>query len=464
MSKNTFFRQLFALTLALLLTASLSPVTAFAVTQGEIDAVRARRDQLTAQREAKQAVVDELEAEQAGILERKEAMDERNLFTLQQMQLNEEEIKLYDSMIDDKAQELEEAKAQEARQLERYRTRVRAMEENGSLGFLALVLKTSNLGEFLTRADDVGEIMQRDRELQRAYLAARQNTERVKAEFEEARVSLGQRQEVLREQQTALQAEIEEAEQLIRGLQENIDSRRADYEEALAIEEKADRELEALMQEMERQRQEELRRQQEAAERAAARIRAEQAAAQAAQAAAQAAAEAAAAQQAAAQQSEEAAQSAPTPEAPTVAVVTGTGSFVWPVPSCTFITSRFGLRIHPIYKTERKHSGLDVGAGYGAKIVAADSGSVIRAANIGDGYGNCVIIDHGNGYMTLYGHMSSVSVREGQNVGQGDIVGYVGSTGLSTGPHCHFEVWSGGSRVDPEQFFTGLTFSQDAGE
>ena len=449
MSKNTLFRQLFALVLALLLTAVLSPVTAFAVTQAEVDAVRAKRDQLSAQREAKQAVVDELEAEQAGILERKTAMDERNLFTIQQMQLNSEEIELYDGIIADKERELEEAKAREARQLERYRTRVRAMEENGSLGFLALVLKTSNLGEFLTRVDDVGEIMQSDRELQEAYLAARENTERIKFEFEQIKSGLEERRETLREEQKALQAEIDEAVELIRSLEEDLEGHREEVEQMLAVEEEADRELQAMMEELERQRLEELRRQQEAAERAEARIRAEQAAAQAA-----------------AQQSQESGGSteAAAPAPVIVPAVTGTGAFLWPVPSCTYITSRFGPRIHPIYQTERNHSGLDVGAGYGAKIVAADSGSVIRAANIGDGYGNCVIIDHGNGYMTLYAHMSSVTVREGQNVSQGDLVGYVGSTGLSTGPHCHFEVWSGGSRVDPEQFFSGLTFSVDAGE
>ena len=79
------------------------------------------------------------------------------------------------------------------------------------------------------------------------------------------------------------------------------------------------------------------------------------------------------------------------------------------------------------------------------------------------GYGNCVMIDHGNGYKTLYGHMSSIAVTNGQTVSQGDTVGYVGSTGVSTGPHCHYEVWKDGARIDPEQFYTGLTFSQSAG-
>ena len=79
------------------------------------------------------------------------------------------------------------------------------------------------------------------------------------------------------------------------------------------------------------------------------------------------------------------------------------------------------------------------------------------------GYGNCVMIDHGNGYQTLYAHMSSIAVSSGASVSRGTVVGYVGSTGVSTGPHLHFEVWASGSRIDPEQFFSGLSFSENAG-
>ena len=84
-------------------------------------------------------------------------------------------------------------------------------------------------------------------------------------------------------------------------------------------------------------------------------------------------------------------------------------------------------------------------------------------AGVNSGYGNCVMIDHGNGYQTLYGHLASISVSKGSSVSRGQNIGTVGSTGVSTGPHCHFEVFQGGSRIDPEQFFSGLTFSENAG-
>ena len=118
--------------------------------------------------------------------------------------------------------------------------------------------------------------------------------------------------------------------------------------------------------------------------------------------------------------------------------------------------------MHPVYGTVKNHTGLDIGASSGATIIAADGGSVTTASVYGS-YGNCVIIDHGNGYQTLYGHMSSIAVSAGETVSQGQTIGYVGSTGVSTGPHCHFEVFAGGGRIDPEQFFGGLTFSEDAG-
>ena len=116
------------------------PLSAHAVTQEEIDALRAQRDEITARRQEKQAVVQELKDEKAGSLEQKRALDERNTYTLMQIDLNNEEIRLYDEMISEKESELLDAQALEQEQLLRYRTRVRAMEANGTLNYLALIL------------------------------------------------------------------------------------------------------------------------------------------------------------------------------------------------------------------------------------------------------------------------------------------------------------------------------------
>lgn len=126
------------------------------------------------------------------------------------------------------------------------------------------------------------------------------------------------------------------------------------------------------------------------------------------------------------------------------------GSMAWPVPSVgtSNITSVFGWRTHPIFGVGRGHTGVDIGASYGSSVVAANPGKVIYAGWYG-GYGNCVQIDHGGGVVTLYGHNSSIAVRVGQQVSRGQTIAYIGSTGYSTGPHCHFEVILDGTRVDP---------------
>ena len=129
------------------------------------------------------------------------------------------------------------------------------------------------------------------------------------------------------------------------------------------------------------------------------------------------------------------------------------GTFVWPTPSCTTTSSVYGYRVHPIYGTVKFHAGEDIPASYGAEILAAASGTVTTAGWV-SGYGNYTVIDHGGGTMTAYGHQSSILVSVGQYVEQGQVIGYVGSTGNSTGPHLHFEVYQNGSTVDPKSFFS----------
>lgn len=133
----------------------------------------------------------------------------------------------------------------------------------------------------------------------------------------------------------------------------------------------------------------------------------------------------------------------------------GSVTFRWPTYT-TAITSYYGYRIHPVYGTKKFHSGIDIGAGYGATIMAAASGTVIFVTEPvegkntgGTGYGNYCIIDHGNGYTTLYGHARDIYVKNGQKVTRGKAIGEVGSTGTSTGAHLHFEVRYNGGTVNP---------------
>jgi murein DD-endopeptidase MepM/ murein hydrolase activator NlpD len=119
----------------------------------------------------------------------------------------------------------------------------------------------------------------------------------------------------------------------------------------------------------------------------------------------------------------------------------------------TRVASGFGYRIDPIYKTVKLHAGLDFAAPQGTPIYATANGTVTVAGNTGNGYGNHVVINHGYGYETLYGHMVKVKAKVGQQIKRGEVIGYVGSTGKSTGPHCHYEVHKNGQKIDPVYFF-----------
>ena len=117
------------------------------------------------------------------------------------------------------------------------------------------------------------------------------------------------------------------------------------------------------------------------------------------------------------------------------------------------VTSGFGWRTHPIYKTMEFHPGMDFSAEQGTPIYATGDGVVDRADNLVQGYGNHVVLNHGFGYQTLYGHMSRIAVTVGQKITRGQLIGYVGSTGLSTAPHVHYEVMKNGERVNPINYY-----------
>lgn len=132
------------------------------------------------------------------------------------------------------------------------------------------------------------------------------------------------------------------------------------------------------------------------------------------------------------------------------------GEFLWPIPGYTTITSPYGMRFHPILHYYRSHNGIDIGATTGAVVVAGNAGTVITASYVGS-YGNVVMIDHGGGVVSNYAHGSKILVEVGQVVERGEPIMEAGSTGLSTGPHLHFEIKINGTFVNPLPYVTGTT-------
>ena len=465
--KKRQFTRLISCFLLLAFALLLLPHQAYAVSQEEIDELRAKREELAQEHDEKQALVDQLEQNRASVLERKLAMDERNAITRQEIQNIEEEMRLLDQQIAEQAVLVELARADEQEQLERYRVRVRAMEESGDLHYLGLILQVNSLSELLSALVDVGDIMKSDKELYDNYIAARVRTEEVKAEYEAQKKELETRKEELQGELAELQKDIEEASRIILDLDEDIEQRNAELEvlnqtyldtdayigyliEQLDYEERMRREEE------ERQRQEEAQREAEEEEEYDSDDEDEYD------------------DEDDSSDEEDSGDDEYYEEDESYEEddgddsgggLTGSGWFCWPCPGCNLVTDRAGNRYHPIFDEWRYHSGLDIGASYGSSVVASDSGIVIMAW-VNGGYGNCVMIDHGNGYYTLYGHLSGYAVWEGDEVYQGQTIGYVGDTGWATGPHLHFEIRWGSTCLDPEEVagFDDLRYTDDAGE
>ena len=382
--------------LAVTLTAAallpgLSGTDVFAVTQSQIDALEQQQEELQAKREEMEAGLAQLEGEHATLLEQKTALDEQNEVYRQEIELIQEQVDLYTSLVEQKAQEVELATQAESDQLATYRRHVRAMEENGSYTYLSLLFGSQSLGELLSNRDMIGEIMEADQRSYDEYVAARENSERIQAEYESMLTDLDAKQAELEDEQAALEEQITHAQQLIVELEAQIETDREAYEAELAREAELESQIQDMIAELERQ---------------------------------------------------EAANS-----------ITSTGTYIWPLPGYS-PGSAYGWRIHPIWGDMRFHAGEDIGAPSGTPILAADSGVATVIPNNGNGYGNYIMINHGGGRVTLYAHMSAFAVSNGATVTQGQVIGYVGSTGNSTGPHLHFEVRVNGATTDPKSYFS----------
>ena len=381
--------------------------------QDQIDALEQQKSELQSQQASIQTNIDDLIAQQADVIDQKAAMDEKNELARQEIELINEQIDVYTGLIEDKAEELEKAEAAEQAQYELYRKRVRAMEEEGSYTYLDILFQCRSLSDVLSAIDMIGEIMDSDKRLFEEYKAARETTEQVKAEYEATLAQLGEKQETLEAEKAELEEQIAAAVEVINQLQDDIDAAKAEYAKAAAAEAAAQASINAIIAQMQ--------------------------------------AEEEAARQEAAQNNQQY----------TGTGSTATGTYIWPCPSSTYVTSAFGMRDHPLFGDERPHSGIDIAGSAGSEVLAADSGTV-AVATYSSSYGNYVTIYHSNGDYTLYAHMSSLAVSAGQSVTQGDVIGYVGSTGWTTGPHLHFEIRVNGSTVDPLSYFSNYTLAPDA--
>ena len=400
-------KPILAFALAVIMTMSamlyVMPSAAFAVTQSEIDSLRSQKNALKDQKSDIQATINSLQGQQNAQIDLKNALDEKNAITVKQILNLNEQIDLHTELIAQKTEEVEEAQKVADEQLEKYKVRVRAMEESGRYSYIEVLFGANSIGEFLSLIDDIGDIMRSDKELEKSYRESVAELKAVKAEYEEAKVEMESSKKELEALKAQQEKDIAEAAAVISSLQSDISSNSSFLSQLSAQEKALQAEINKKVNELNEQQKPN--------------------------------------------------------NGNNGSSVVGNGNLVWPS-YCTYITSRQGPRIHPVTGEFKNHGGTDIGASYGTAIWAADSGTVVRSSDgWNGGWGNYVMINHGNGMQTLYAHMSSRAVSVGQTVSRGQVIGYVGSTGMSTGAHLHFEMYVNGSKVDPETRYPGISFS-----
>ena len=397
-------RVLFGMLAGLMALLMLMPMVttiigaAGAVTQSEIDALKKEQAESQARQDELESQLADVKADQAA------AEEKRKILTAQLDAINAEianidaQISYYDGEIAQKEEERKEAEAREAEQYDLFCQRVRMMEEQGTVSYWSILFNAESFSDLLDRIADVDAVMAYDNEVMDQLIATREELERVQGELESARAE----EQAAKEQQEAKKAEQQAKVAEAQALVDQINADAAEVNRQLDAESAAAAEIQAEIAKKQKQLEEERKQNN--------------------------------------------------------IVISSESGYLWPLPGYYRLSSLFGYRIHPITGVAHSHTGIDIPASGGTPILAAKSGQVVTSA-YHYSYGNYVVIDHGNGNSTLYAHMSSRAVSEGQMVTQGQVIGYVGTTGSSTGNHLHFEVRDNYTRVDPESKFPSLNLT-----
>lgn len=391
--KKHMGKSVAALALALvLLTGQVLPV--LAVTWADVNDLKDDASALNSQKAHLESKLEELADDKSKALERRELLDQKIGVLVTQINNAQQQISDYDTLIDQTQAELEEAEAKEAEQYDLFCRRVRAMEEDGGkLSYWSVLFNATSFTDLLTRLSDANEVMEADQQVIDELEQLQAEIEEKKSNLETARTETVTLKNNLDSQKAELDQERAEAN----ALAQEIESNAAEYQSTLDA-------IEA---------------EEEAIQKKIVQL----------------------SQQLAAQNGGSSSSAA-------------LGGYIWPV-SSRKINSPFGPRNTGIAGASTNHKGVDIGGVYySSQVHAAKAGTVI-ISQYSSSYGNYVVISHGSGNTTLYAHMSSRSVSVGQTVAQGAVIGITGSTGISSGPHLHFEITENGVRVNPLNYLTG---------
>ena len=427
LQKTVFSVICVVLAFVMVLSLVITVLPAHAVDETDLERLAEKRAQLEEQLAEQEQVIQDLSDNQTLIVYRKAALDKQISLNRETIALIEEQIAVYQELINRKQEELAAATAAETEQTALLRERIRSMEENGGYTYLAFIFDADSVPEILARAADVNDIMHYDRELEKSLQKSREDVETIKREYEIAKAEQDAINEELAARREQLNAQVGAACELIANLDELSHDAQAEYDAIAQAEEEAMRDLMKAMQEY-------------AAQQAAQKMWYGGASGGAAASGASTSGGGANANS-------------------TNGSLAFNGSFIWPVDS-TYVTSRYGERSAPTAGASTNHKAIDIGASSGAPIYAAADGQVANAT-YNDGLGYYVSIEHDGETATRYSHMTNFIVQPGEYVKQGQIIGYVGESGIATGSHLDYAVIKNGQQVDPMQYYDESAVTYD---
>ena len=355
------------------------------------------------------AAVKSLTGQSEKYSEKIAALDYQVQTTQAEISATEEVIDVLDNDIEEKTTELQKTEQTLEEKEDLFATRIRVMYENGDTSYMDVLLSSDNFSDMLSNMEIVSQIMDYDKGVVAEYTALKESIAAQKADLEDTRAEKQDYAEDLKSSKRKLENQKSEYQTLKRKVDQDIDLKKAEAERMLNEQESINAEIERISRE-----------------------------------------EAEAARRAAAAAAKKTSSSASTYSGGAAKVYTG--DLTWPCPQYKRVSDSFGWRTHPISGTRKFHKGTDISANKGAPVLAAKSGTVVKSY-FSSSYGNYIVVSHGGGLMTAYAHMTRRMASVGDSVSAGQQIGTVGSTGNSTGPHLHFEVYVNGSAVNALNYF-----------
>lgn len=407
-----------AFILILTLILSILPMTTFAASsadiKSELETLEEEAERIQQQQEELAEKLAANAADTQDIVARKMAIEQEIKLIHDEVNNINAQVKSYNQLISEKQRELDDAQTRQADLNLQYKARIRAMEENGSISYWAVLFQSRSFSEFLGNVSMIADIARADQAMMDELQQVAQQIQMAQAELSTEKANLEAQRIALAESQAELDAKSAEAAEILDELNDNA----VEMEQLHASYEEKEAELSASIARKEQEytaaleAEEEERRNQE---------------------------------ESAANNNSGGGSSSGGP------IGGSSEGWIYPLPYWVPITDGYGWRTNPVSGQYSFHHGVDFAAGSGTPIYAVRSGTVTDAS-YSDVYGYNVTVNHGDGYSSLYAHMTHYTVSYGDYVSQGEIIGYVGSTGWSTGPHLHFSIYYNGSSVNPMDY------------